>query len=73
MNLDSNLRQMATDLQDTRLLARISGGDLVATETKYHLGCLVQYKNSIEVHKDAYIMKITVMIGTGIRRDCVLY
>ena len=27
---------MATELQDTELLARISGGDLVALETKYH-------------------------------------
>lgn len=44
MKLDIKLKQMATDLQDTGLLARISGGDLVATEAKYHLSCLVQYK-----------------------------
>ena len=34
MNLDYDLWQMATELQDTELLARISGGDLVAMEAK---------------------------------------
>jgi len=32
MGLDNDLRKMATDLEDTSLLARISGGDLVAIE-----------------------------------------
>ena len=36
MGLDNNLQKMATDMEDTRLLARISGGDLVAIEAKYH-------------------------------------
>ena len=36
MKLDHNLRQMATELQDAELLARISGGDLIAIEAKYH-------------------------------------
>ena len=33
------------ELQDTELLARISGGDLVAIETKYHFKCLSAYKS----------------------------
>ena len=45
MTLDHDLRQMATDLQDTKLLARISGGDLVAIEAKYHFNCLSAYKS----------------------------
>jgi hypothetical protein len=36
---------MAIKLQDTALLARISGGDLVAIEAKYHLDCLTRYRN----------------------------
>ena len=40
MNLDYDLWQMATELQDTELLERISGGDLVALEAKYHFKCL---------------------------------
>ena len=46
MKLDSELRYMATELNDTTLLARISGGDIVAIEAKYHIECLVKYKNS---------------------------
>ena len=45
MELDQELRQMATELQDTSLLSRISGGDLIAIEAKYHIHCLVAYKN----------------------------
>ena len=45
MTLDHDLCQMATDLQDTKLLARISGGDLVAIEAKYHFNCLSAYKS----------------------------
>ena len=33
---------MATDLQDTALVARIYGGDLFALEAKYYLTCLTE-------------------------------
>ncbi|XP_046544723.1 uncharacterized protein LOC124254923 [Haliotis rubra] len=36
---------MATDIQDTDLLSRIAGGDLVAIEAMYHNACLRIYKN----------------------------
>ena len=45
MQLDHNLKKMATELQDSVLLARISGGDLIAIEAKYHYNCLSGYKN----------------------------
>ncbi len=45
MRLDHDLRLMATELQDADLLARISGGDLVAIEAKYHYNCLSAYKS----------------------------
>ena len=34
---DSNIRTMATDFQDVEIMARISGGDMIAIEAKYHL------------------------------------
>ena len=37
---DRNLRRIVTDLQDFELLAKISGGDLIAIEAKYHMKCL---------------------------------
>eukprot|EP00112_Aurelia_sp_Birch-Aquarium-sp1_P024788 Seg7984.2 transcript_id=Seg7984.2/GoldUCD/mRNA.D3Y31 product="hypothetical protein" protein_id=Seg7984.2/GoldUCD/D3Y31 len=42
---DCNLRKMATDLEDTAFLARISGGDLIAIEGKYYFNCLNKYRN----------------------------
>ena len=45
MKLDHDLRRMATQLQDSSLLARISGGDLIAIEAKYHFNCFSTFKN----------------------------
>ncbi len=42
---DANIRKMATDLQDTALLAKLEGGDLIALEAKYHLACLTKLRN----------------------------
>ena len=36
---------MAMELDDTELLGRISGGDCVAIEAKYHFSCLTDYRN----------------------------
>jgi len=42
---DGRVRQMAKDLEDDSLIAKISGGDLIALEAKYHLECLTSYRN----------------------------
>ena len=44
MELDSNLQKKAEDLQDTTLIAKLSGGDLIATEGKYHNKCRTVYR-----------------------------
>ena len=36
---------MATDLQDVEIMARISGGDMIAIEAKYRLSCLTELRN----------------------------
>eukprot|EP00794_Sanderia_malayensis_P019363 gene19363-21283_t len=36
---------MISDLNDTEMLAKISGGDFVAMELKYHFTCLSNYRN----------------------------
>ena len=43
--LDSRVRQCALDLQDQRLLAKLSAGDMVAQEAKYHAPCLASLYN----------------------------
>ena len=42
-NDDISLRAMANDVQDSSLLTKISGGDLVAIEAKYTISCLSEY------------------------------
>lgn len=36
---------MAAEMEDTEILSKISSGDLIAIESKYHLACLVKYRN----------------------------
>ena len=45
LEANKSVRQMAIHLQDTELMARIEGGDLVALEAKYHLECLTGLHN----------------------------
>ena len=42
---DTNIRNNATELSDTEILSRISCGDMIASEAKYHLSCLTKLGN----------------------------
>ena len=42
---DESVRQMATELRETELMARMEGGELIALEAKYHLQCLTALQN----------------------------
>ena len=42
---DKNIREIITELNDTQLLSRIVGGDLIAMEAKYNLKCMVKLRN----------------------------
>ena len=46
--IDSRVRKCAKTLQDTALLAKLSAGDLVALEAKYHAKCRVALYNNAE-------------------------
>ncbi len=43
--IDVNVRQCALKLEDKRLLAKLSAGDLIAQDTQYHPQCLVSLYN----------------------------
>ena len=45
METDTSVRRMALQLEDFELLGRISGGDLVAIDARYHLKCLITLRN----------------------------
>ena len=41
---------MATELQDTQLLAALEGSDLIALDAKYHLQCYTELRNRYRSH-----------------------
>ena len=45
MNLNIRLNKCAKTLNDGKLLSRLSGGDAIAQELKYHLACLTDLYN----------------------------
>ena len=45
MELDRNVREYADLLNDNKLIAKLSSGDLIAIEAKYHKACLVKLYN----------------------------
>ena len=45
MQLNKRLNECAKNLNDGRLLAKLSGGDVIAQELKYHPGCLTALYN----------------------------
>ena len=47
---DANIRTKITELNDSRLLVRIIGENLIAIEAKYHLKCLIELKNRYRSH-----------------------
>jgi len=46
LEVHNKIRDMAKELGDFELLSRISGGDLVAIEAQYHIGCLTKFRNN---------------------------
>ena len=45
--MDSKVRDWATILEDTELLGRLSAGDMVAQDAKYHKKCLSVLHNRV--------------------------
>ena len=72
--MDDRVRKCAFQLGDKHLLAKLSSGDLVAQEAKYHTRCLVALHNrardSGSDQKDSHLINI----GHGIAlAELILY
>lgn len=50
MNLNNRLNECARNLNDRRLLAKLSAGDAIALELRYHLECLTDLYNRERSH-----------------------
>ena len=46
MNRDQNIRECAIQMGDTKLLAKLSEGDMGAREACYHLRCMTKFTNT---------------------------
>lgn len=64
--LDSRVRRCALDLQDERLLAKLSAGDMVAQDAKYHAKCLATLYNKTRSLQDKQKMDTTDEVNHGI-------
>ena len=47
--VDQKVRKCAVALKDSKLLAKLSAGDMIAIEAKYHAKCLIDLYNR-DVH-----------------------
>ena len=63
-NAEISLTAMTNDMQDNALLAKISGGDLVVIEAKYHFFCLSEYRN----RHGSYLRKKSKEVDTDYER-----
>ena len=50
MHLNNRLHQCATTLNDGKFLARLTGGDAITQELKYHRTCLIDLYNRKTSH-----------------------
>lgn len=44
LEVDRDVRQMAVQMQDSQLIAKLAAGDMVAIEAKYHSKCMLAFK-----------------------------
>ncbi|PIK36059.1 hypothetical protein BSL78_27124 [Apostichopus japonicus] len=49
-DMDTGIKTMISELQDTELFARIVGSDLMAMDATYHLTCLTHLRNRYRSH-----------------------
>ena len=49
LEIHKRVKKFATELCDSKLLAKLSEGDMVAIEAKYHRNCLIKFYNR---HRD---------------------
>ena len=64
--LDARVRQCALQLQDQSLLAKLSAGDLIALEAKYHAQCLVSLYNRARQTKGSDEQEDSCTMNQGI-------
>ena len=65
-DLNKKVRKCALDIQDQKLLAKLSAGDLIAQEAKYHLKCLMELYHKAQALESKDTQSRTDMFSKGI-------
>ena len=72
--LDAFVRKIALEMQNSKLISKLSEGDMVATEAKYHRQCLLKlYNNYRNFNKDKYTNKYEEEFVVGLAMSEVIY
>ena len=50
LHIDNNVKNMATELSDTKLLTKLADRDMIAADAMYHLNCYVGLCNRYRAH-----------------------
>ena len=59
-----SISNLARELNDTKLLAKLAGGDMIAIEAKYHTACLAKfYRHAGQMKSDTYQDKDKPLCG----------
>lgn len=51
-DIDSTVRECAIEMRDSKLLAKLATGDMVAIDAMYHLNCLTELRNRLRLHRE---------------------
>lgn len=51
LEVDHDVREMAIEMTDTKIIAKISSGDMVALGSKYHTKCILAYRRKFNALK----------------------
>lgn len=66
MNLSQRVNECARTLNDGKLLAKLSGGDAIAQELKYHPACLAGFYNRVRAQKNAEERQLHTSVEHGV-------
>ena len=72
--LDARVRKIALEMQITKLISKLSEGDMVATEAKYHRNCSLKlYNNYRNLNKEKFTNQYKEEFIVGLALSKVIY
>ena len=74
-NIDRNVRTPAIQLQDTKLLAKLAAGDMMAIDAVYHINCLMDLYNRARGKRRKHVREnhTDEDIGSNVFAELVAY